>query len=403
MLQRAMQKLETVYRWLEVGSGSAASAGLVRLMQRLFAAYFHVPEPEVARRNGLVYAMGFVNHHQRGRIEEMLFGGTEDPVSERVAVLATIEEPRALAVPVLEDLMSLASDTGAGLVALSCSTARVADRELIECLRALRKAGTEVLLFDWADLGLAVAAKTLAGTPQASMRRARASALQILNMEDERFIVEELDRPKWLANRALHSLKVVIGRLPKASTVFDLGSGCGRHTMLASASGHEVLAVDWKESICERLRGDLATLPPTSGKVTVLHADFIDVSAETFGLADLVICTGVLQHARDAGDLARRLTHLSNLAGQPAALIYIEMLFDMLFDGRPPTDGRAKITHAEFEGLLREIFPAPSWAVQRTFGPMRQTQSFDQGARSFEPPARTIESTAAEYLIRRLD
>ncbi len=116
-----------------------------------------------------------------------------------------------------------------------------------------------------------------------------------------------------------------------------------------------------------------------------------------------MICTGVLQHARDIGDLTNLLVHLSTLAGQPAAQIYIEMLFEMLFDGRPPLDGRIQITCAEFEDLLRGVFPTASWAVQRTHGPMRQKQTFAQGGRSFEPPAATIESTAAEYLIRRLD
>ena len=183
----------------------------------------------------------------------------------------------------------------------------------------------------------------------------------------------------------------MIQSLPKSSVVFDLGSGYGRHTILASAAGHEVLAVDRKEAVCDRLKENLTTLPPTSGDVSVLNCDLRDVSIKSSGLADLVICTGVLQHARDVSDLTGLLAHLSKLAGQPAALIYIEMLFEMLFDGRPPLDGRIKITHAEFEGLLCGVFPATSWALQRTHGPMRQKQNFAQGARSFEPPAATIE------------
>ena len=138
----------------------------------------------------------------------MLFGGIEDPVSEGVAVLAAIGEPHSLCVPLLQDLASLASDTGAGLVALSSNAARVTDEELIQWIRGLRKAGTEVLLLDWTDLCKAVAAKELTGRPQTLMRDVRARALHLLNMEDERFAVDELDRVTWLTSRALASLRV---------------------------------------------------------------------------------------------------------------------------------------------------------------------------------------------------
>ena len=403
MLQNTMQKLDTVHRWLEVGRDAAASAELVNLKQSLFANYFHVPDPKVSRRNELVYSMAFVNRPDRGRLEEILFGGTEDPVGESIAVLGVIEEPHALSVPALEALASLASDTGAGLVALSCNAAHVTDAEVIRSIRGLRKAGTEVLLLGWTDLCTPAAAHELTGRPQISMRDARGRALHLLNADDERFVVEEPNRAKKLCGRALVSLKVVIRSLPRSSVVFDLGSGYGRHTLLASIAGHEVVAVDRKEAACDRLKENLAALPPKSGSVSVLNSDLRDVSIDAVGLADLVICTGVLQHAHDLDELSGLLAHISKFAGQAAALIYIEMLFEMLFDGRPPADGRLKITCTEFEDLLRRVFPETSWTVQRTFGPMRQRQKFDQGGRSFEPPAATIESTAAEYLIRRLD
>lgn len=401
MLRRAMNMVETVRRWMRVGSEPAESAALVRLMQSLFGAYAHVPVPEVARRNKLIYTWGYLKHDKRGLLEEVLPGRLAHDFSEQVALLATIEAPRALSVPVLRDLSSLCHDTGTSLIALATTTPRVTDPDLIEGLRYLRKIGAEVILFDWTDLDLAVTTNALTGKPRESLRRGRARALSLLYRYDERFIMEELDRPKWLASRALASLNVVINRLPTASTVFDLGAGYGRHTMAASSAGHDVLAVDRKKVVCERLRHDLATLPPGSGKVAIIHSDFLDVSAESAGLADLIICTGALQHACNVEDLTNRLVHIAHLASQPAALIYIEMLFDMILDGLPPTDGRVNITHSEFEGLLREIFPDASWAVKRTFGPVRQVQTFGAGGRSFEPPARTIESTAAEYLIAR--
>lgn len=402
MLERAMQSMAAVFRWLEVGSERAASAELVGFMQRSFAPYFFVPDAEVVRRNTLVYTLAFVSRPRRGRLEEALFGGRDDPVSDRIAVLATIEEPRALSLPVLQDVASLSEDTGAGLVALSCNTPVLADHELVDGMRFLRKGGTEVLLLDWIDLSRAAAASAFSERPQEPMRRARARALANLNRDDERIAAATLDRPRWLARRALASLKAVLDRLPKQSIVFDLGSGCGRHTMAAAIAGHDVLAVDWKEAVCARLREDLALLPPKSGKVSVVHSDFIDLKPDAVGLADLVICTGVLQHARSEENLEARLAHVANLASQPAAFVYIEMLFDMRFDGQPPGDGRVAVSCEGFEALLRSAFPRGDWALWRTHGPMRQRQQFDQGPRSFVPPSRVIESTSAEYLIRRL-
>jgi SAM-dependent methyltransferase len=185
--------------------------------------------------------------------------------------------------------------------------------------------------------------------------------------------------------------------------VFDLGAGYGRHTMAASIAGHDVLAIERKEPVCERLRLDLEALAPESGKVTVIHGDYLDVSPETAGLADLVICTGVLQHARNLDDLRNRFEQLATLASQPAALVYIEMLFDMLFDGCEPTDGRLLINLLQFEDVLRTAFPAAVWAVRRLNGPARQSQTFNGNGRSFDPPAQIIESTSVEYLIRRLE
>lgn len=403
MLQQAMLKFEAIARWLEVNSAVAASAELVGLMRGLYSAYISVPELDITRRNQLVYTVGFLKREQRGWLEDLLFGHGEDAAGGRMAVLATIEPPRALTYAVLQDVASLVHDTGAVLVAIASTTPRMADPHVIDGLRSLRKAGAEVLLFDWSDLRLSVAAKALSGRPQETIWRARARAFATLNAEDERFIVEELDRPKWLAGRALSSLKTVIGELPKASKVFDLGAGYGRHTMAASIAGHEVLAVERKEAVCERLRLDLQALGPHSGKVHVVNGDYLDVSTDSAGLADLVICTGVLQHARNAEDLHMRFGRLASLASQPAALIYIEMLFDMLFDGNPPSDARVQINLLQFEDLLRIAFPADVWTVRRLNGPTRQSQSFNGNGRSFEPPAQNIESTSAEYLIRRLE
>lgn len=403
MLQGAMKNFEVVKRWLEVDSGSAASAEMVGLMKNVFSAYISVPEPDIARRNALVYTSGFIIREHRGWLEDLIFGRGEDAAGGRMAVLATVDPPRALSHSALRDVTSLVHDTGAGLVAVATSTPRPTDPAVVEGLRSLRKLGVEVLLFDWADIGLSVAAKALSGRPQAAMWRSRARALRTLNDVDERYIVEEPNRSKWLANRALPSLKVVIDDLPKASVVFDLGAGYGRHTLAASLAGHDVLAIEWKELVCESLRLDVEALPSESGKVTVIHGDYLDVSPETTGLADLVICTGVLQHARSMDELRNRFRQLAVLGSQPAAIVYIEMLFDMFFDGKSPADGRLQIGVSQFEDVLREVFPPLVWTVRRLSGPIRQSQTFNDNGRSFDPPARIIESTSAEYLIRRLE
>jgi hypothetical protein len=114
------------------------------------------------------------------------------------------------------------------------------------------------------------------------------------------------------------------------------------------------------------------------------------------------VATGILQHACDVADLSRRLEYTRQIADQPAAVIYIEMLFDMLFDG-VPAEGRVAITPSEFETLLLQIFPGGGWDIEEMSGPQRQLQVFDQGDRSFHAPAKRIESITAEYAIRRLE
>ncbi|MGH8336123.1 MAG: hypothetical protein ACRETL_04710, partial [Gammaproteobacteria bacterium] len=105
---------------------------------------------------------------------------------------------------------------------------------------------------------------------------------------------------------------------------------------------------------------------------------------------------------REIAELTRRLTHIAAVAGGPSGQVYIEMLFDMRFDGMPPADGRIAITPQEFEGSLTDCFPAEEWVIERTYGPIRQSQSFASGMRSFLAPSRSIDSTVAEYLLRRI-
>jgi SAM-dependent methyltransferase len=208
--------------------------------------------------------------------------------------------------------------------------------------------------------------------------------------------------PVWLSSRALPALRLMIERLPKPSRVFDLGCGRGRHTCLALMAGHDVIAVDRKPSICEALQADIAALGLDRSRFAIIQDDFINISPAAMGSADLVIVTGVLQHAQDGAELARRLEHLARLAANPTSAIYIEMLCNMLFDGSPPRDGRMTIEPEAFRHMLCEVFPRSSWRLELICGPTRQTQTFDEGGRSFEAPARSIASTAVEYVIGRV-
>jgi SAM-dependent methyltransferase len=213
----------------------------------------------------------------------------------------------------------------------------------------------------------------------------------------------EQKRAHWLADRALPRLRFLLDHLPRGSRVLDLGSGFGRHTFAALAAGHGVLAVDCKADACESMRVAAREIDIADGKLEIVHGDFADLGAGQHGVADLVIATGVLQHAKTLAELEHRLQRIAELAGAPAAIVYIEMLFDMLFDGRPASDGRIRISPAEFEILLRRVFPSPAWSIELSFGPLRQRQTFPPDGRSFQPPAAMIESTTIEYRIGRLD
>ncbi|MGD9925804.1 MAG: hypothetical protein AB7V13_30780, partial [Pseudorhodoplanes sp.] len=119
ILRRSMRDFEVLRRWLEIGSGPAESSGLVRLMTTLFSAYVSVPEVDIARRTVVVYTLGFLNREQRGRLEDLVFGRGEDAAGGRMAVLATIDPPRALTHHALEEVASLVQETGARFVAIA--------------------------------------------------------------------------------------------------------------------------------------------------------------------------------------------------------------------------------------------------------------------------------------------
>ena len=399
-LSKALSQTRTVHRWLEIDSKESSARHALNLFRDLFSAHFPQPIADVAKRGNLIYGLGFVNSEPRSRLEDLL-ARHDDLVNSRIAIIGVVDGQGAFTHELGKGLESLVTETEAKLVSVMTSTPVIIDCEIVGTLQRIRQDCPELLLFDWTDISLAIAARALGGQPHASVQRARLRFLSALNYGDLRIQGADMSRPAWLASRSLPCLRFIIERLPRRSKVLDLGCGYGRHTFSAIESGHEVVAIDRNPDVCRTLQEDLAQLGFDRHRITVVHADYIDVSPDTTGYGDLVAVTGVLQHARDGDEIRRRLAHIAGFAGHPASVVYIEMLFDMLFDGAPPTDGRMNISQEDFEGMLQEVFPRESWRIERTRGALRNSQSFANGSRSFSAPAQHIESTAAEYALRR--
>jgi SAM-dependent methyltransferase len=258
------------------------------------------------------------------------------------------------------------------------------------------------LLLDWTDLEVAINAQAKGLNPDDAIHRARRRIVE-LSGSSGLFLASNQGRAESLADRALPNLQFILSRLSHQSRIFDLGSGYGRHTIAALLAGHTVLAVEIKASVSKDLAAVIAQLAAKVQNCTIVNDDYVHVQPKTVGFADLVISTGVLQHSRNKRDMNRRLEHLAMLASLPAAMIYIEMLFDMRFDRRKPKDGRIEISPDDFEIALKKAYPKASWSIERTYGPVRKVQNYEHGSRSFSAPAKLIESTAAEYLITRKD
>jgi SAM-dependent methyltransferase len=399
LLTRTRGQFATLHNWLEVGPQRGTGRAIITLMRDLFSRYLSRPSTHISTRGELLYVLDFASSRPHGGIEGLLIGEREDLFFERAAIVGVVREPKALTHDTVERLDGLIADCGANVAVVLSSTPQLLNEQIIDRVRQIRSRGTEVLLLDWIDLSLGIAEHALGKEPRRAVHRAKTRLLQILNRTDP--VDEEFSsRPAALAHRSLPPLKFIIDLLPKQRRVFDLGCGYGRHTFAALAAGHSVIAIDRKASVCEGLRRDLETLGEQGRRASVIQDDYLNLPVAAYGAADLVIATGVLQHARSLDDLLLRLRHIADLARRPTSLIYIEMLFDMVFDGTPPQDGRIVIAPNDFVQALREVFPREWWRLEQTQGPVRQTQLFDLGGRSFDPPARIIESTAVEYVVR---
>jgi len=203
-----------------------------------------------------------------------------------------------------------------------------------------------------------------------------------------------------LADRALPNLRFLLEQLPARALVADFGAGRGRHSLYAARWGHVLLAVEKRTDTFAELALNLERAGVPANRMRLVEEDYLDVRPLARENIALLIAAGVLQHACDREDLSRRLSHLAAVTPKAGAMVFIEMLFDMKFDGKVKP-GRVKISVPEFEALLLQVFPAAAWSIERVAGPVSQTLDFSGGGRSFFSEAKMVEQTAVEYLLTR--
>lgn len=203
-----------------------------------------------------------------------------------------------------------------------------------------------------------------------------------------------------LAERSLPHLRPLLEKLLPKSLVADFGAGRGRHSLYALRLGHSVLAVEKRADTFADLKLNLERAGVTADRLRLVEGDYHEVEPLPAERIDLLVITGVLQHCVDRDDLTSRLAHLGAVVTKPGGMVYIEMLFDMKFDGQPKP-GRVEISVDDFERLLPQIFPAEDWKIERVAGPVSQTLDFSGGGRSFISEAKLVEQTAAEYVLTR--
>jgi len=225
---------------------------------------------------------------------------------------------------------------------------------------------------------------------------AQAHTLEALSVGDDEPSGRTLGEAE-LSERGLPILKHLMARLPTHSTVFDLGAGRGRHSLFALNCGHHVIAVERKGETFADLEKILHS-KYLHHDLTLVQGDYLTLDPDVVGVANLVIATGMLQHAKDKAELITRLTHIKRLAGAPGASVFIEMLFDMKWDKKKPK-GRVDISKSGFESLVNSIFELDGWTLHQVAGPIKRVQIFKNAYRSFIPPAGRIDVVSVEYLL----
>jgi uncharacterized membrane protein len=389
--KKARGWLDTTRGWMRLDGNRSAPEHVLHTLAEVLGKDLFMPAPYCSHHGSIWFlpcilfgnSPSLRDFAQRKRSDRVLLVLPSGPgnISERIA----------------QDVRESMNVAAAETVILLTTTPEVVEDHLYRWLEEEQAAGREVILMGWEDVEAAIVTATRREDIGKVLARCRLRTLEQLSDKLEADTTAVPPSPDALVRRSLQGVQYVLNHLPPQSTVFDFGSGRGRHTLAAAAQGHEVLAVEKKSEVSAEL--ERMVQEAAYSQVKVRCADYRQVTPEEAGEPDLVVITGVLQHASSLDELVHDLRHLRSFVSHPDSVLYVEMLFDMTFDGRPPGDGRVACSPEEFEALLTEEFLAPRWRVERVRGPYRRRQKFCQGPRSFLPPAQVIESTSIEYLI----
>ena len=383
----ARSQLPIVRQWMRINGSSASADVLVREWGNLLGDDI-TTQSVPARRGDLSFLPCVLTPQLRRSL---------DVRHDRAALIVTSPgraHPQRVAASVSDTIAA----AGAHTALVMSTTLDLVEPWSFDWLRDLKSRGCDVVLATWHDFEDTVVGAARREDVAVVLRRCRA---RMLDKVARRGAAEGETPPSAvaLAQRSLPGVAALLRNLPPASVVFDFGAGRGRHAFAAAALGHRVVAVEVKPDVCRSLEEIAAGQP--GQQMTVACSRYQDVTLEKLGYADVLLVTGVLQHRRDPAELEADLAHLRSFLGHIHATLYVEMLFDMTFDGQPAADGRYPFSQDEFECALTRLFGEATWRIERVRGPHRATQQFDDGPRSFIPPARTIVSTAVEYMVVR--
>jgi hypothetical protein len=385
---RAKADLEALHNWLEIGARGPERRPIIDIVAEDFGREALICASHDSHTANLDFRLCIVEGStawarqlaQQNRNDRLL--------------LATSREHRTMSERVCQAITDTITNSGSHTALILTMTPEPIEGHVAEWLRHHRDLGREVLLIGWEDVEDAIFASVRKDDIERQLAYARVRAMSDLAAPLEGSIVEMT--PVALGARALRGVSHLLKHLPRESNVFDFGAGRGRHTFAAALHGHHVVAVERRS----QLRAEIVHAAEQSGlkDVTVLDRDYRRVRPAEIGVADLLIVTGVLQHCRSRDELAADLEHFKTFLASPGSMMYVEMLFNMTFDGQLASDGRYFHTCDEFESHLLEAFPRP-WRVERVRGPYCRRQDFSLGARSFVPVARIVQSTSVEYLV----
>lgn len=394
----ATDSLSLLHRWTEEERLPESVAICARIVQSIGAGLGAI-QGNPRESGALVYAV--MSTDARGIAPA---GADKRPRAREVLLVAIVAEEKIFGTVCRDRIDQIIASSPVDGVYVICLNAR--GGENADWIKVLAQRGIKVGLLGWDDLAgwfekggtqmdlCDSLSRSEVRTLDLTLADPAATPQQTAGKYDE-------EAARTLAKRSLPGLQYVIDHLPQNSVVFDLGCGRGRHTLYALLAGHSVVASDRNKDALTDLRGYADAIPQIEQNVVICEGDYLDLKQEAYDSPELVIVTGVLQHVSSIDELTHRLGFFRSLVDNPNDFLYIEMLFDMRFDGHPAADGRAEIKRAEFEKCLRDVFAADRWSLRRVAGPVHRRQDFSGGPRSFYPTGRSVECDSIEYLLVR--